>query len=291
MRFCAPAPRGGCACYAPVGGHAELLAYLVRRLLENGANTSFVNRIVDARLPVSEVIADPVHTARVLDPVANPRIPLPADLYAPERRNSAGLDLNDALVLEPFAKSLAKASRQEFSARPIVGGSEVDGNAKPVVSPADHGDVVGSVVDADEAAIDRALAAASAAQFKWDSRGGASRAAILERASDVFEAERARAGFADSPRRRTHTSRRRVGSPRGGRLSSLLRLASAQGFFSCPRVCLDRPARTTCWPCTGGVSFSAYRRGISRSRSSPDRSRLRSRPETPYLRSRPNVRR
>jgi RHH-type proline utilization regulon transcriptional repressor/proline dehydrogenase/delta 1-pyrroline-5-carboxylate dehydrogenase len=177
--------------YAPVGGHADLLAYLVRRLLENGANTSFVNRIVDARLPVSEVVADPVQTARVLDPVANPRIPLPADLYMPERRNSAGLDLNDPLVLELFAESLAEAARQEVSARPIVGGSEVDGNAKPVISPADHGDVVGRAVDADEATIERALADASAAQFKWDSRGGAARAEILDRASDLFEAERA----------------------------------------------------------------------------------------------------
>jgi RHH-type proline utilization regulon transcriptional repressor/proline dehydrogenase/delta 1-pyrroline-5-carboxylate dehydrogenase len=177
--------------YAPVGGHADLLAYLVRRLLENGANTSFVNRIVDERLPVSDVIADPVEAARVLDPVPNPRIPLPANLYAPERRNSAGLDLNDPLVLEPFTKSLEAASRQEFSVRPIVGGNESDGKAKPVVSPANQADVVGRVVDADEATIDRALAAASAAQLGWDSRGGSARATILERASDAFEAERA----------------------------------------------------------------------------------------------------
>jgi RHH-type transcriptional regulator, proline utilization regulon repressor / proline dehydrogenase / delta 1-pyrroline-5-carboxylate dehydrogenase len=177
--------------YAPVGGHADLLAYLVRRLLENGANTSFVNRIVDERLPVAEVVADPVQAVRVLDQVANPRIPLPADIYAPERRNSAGLDLNDPLVVEPFARLLEEASQQEFSARAIVGGSEADGNAKPVISPADHSDVVGHVFDADEAAIDGALARASAAQFKWDARGGVARAAILERASDVFEAERA----------------------------------------------------------------------------------------------------
>jgi RHH-type proline utilization regulon transcriptional repressor/proline dehydrogenase/delta 1-pyrroline-5-carboxylate dehydrogenase len=176
--------------YAPVGGHADLLAYLVRRLLENGANTSFVNRIVDERLPVSDVIADPVEAARVLDPVPNPRIPLPANLFAPERRNSAGLDLNDALILEPFAKSLGAVSRQEFAARPIIGGSETDGKARPVVSPANRGDVVGRVVDADEAAIERALAGASITQPGWDARGGYARATILERASDAFEAER-----------------------------------------------------------------------------------------------------
>jgi RHH-type proline utilization regulon transcriptional repressor/proline dehydrogenase/delta 1-pyrroline-5-carboxylate dehydrogenase len=177
--------------YAPVGGHADLLAYLVRRLLENGANTSFVNRIVDERLPVSEVIADPVQAARALDPIANPKIPLPADLYAPERRNSAGLDLSDVLVVDPLAKDLAAASERRSSAAPIVEGKDLGGSAKPVVNPADHEDVVGHVVDADEAAIDRAISCAASGQFEWDQRGGAARAAILERASDLFESERA----------------------------------------------------------------------------------------------------
>ena len=177
--------------YAPVGGHAELLAYLVRRLLENGANTSFVNRIVDERLPIAEVIADPVEAARLLNPVPNPRIPLPADLYQPERRNSAGIDLNDALVAEHLADSLAEASRRDLSARPVVGGKEVDGNAKPIASPADREDIVGHVLEADEAAIERALGFAAVAQSKWDAIGGGARAAVLERASDIFESDRA----------------------------------------------------------------------------------------------------
>ena len=178
--------------YAPVGGHADLLAYLVRRLLENGANTSFVNRIVDDRLPVAEVIADPVASARKLEVIPNPRIPLPADLYAPERRNSAGLDLNDPLVVEPLANALEAAAREPFAARPIVGGKEISGGEKPVTNPAQRDEVVGHVSDADEQAIERALGLAAAAQPEWDRIGGDARAAILERASDLFEQERAR---------------------------------------------------------------------------------------------------
>jgi RHH-type proline utilization regulon transcriptional repressor/proline dehydrogenase/delta 1-pyrroline-5-carboxylate dehydrogenase len=176
--------------YAPVGGHADLLAYLVRRLLENGANTSFVNRIVDERLPIEEVIADPVVSARSLDPISNPGIPLPGKLYAPERRNSAGLDLNDPLVIAPLAKGLDEASSQLHFARPIVGGKEIDGAAKPVTSPANRDDIVGHVIDADEAAIERALSLAAGAQSEWDATGGMARAAILDRASVLFESER-----------------------------------------------------------------------------------------------------
>lgn len=178
--------------YAPVGSHEDLLAYLVRRLLENGANTSFVNRIIDDRLPVAEVIADPVETAKRLDPVSNPRIPLPADLYAPERRNSAGLDLNDPSIVEPFAVALVAASSEPFHAQPIVGGREIAGSERPVTNPADREEVVGYVSDTDEATVERALGLASFAQEEWDRLGGSARADILQRASDLFEQERAR---------------------------------------------------------------------------------------------------
>jgi RHH-type proline utilization regulon transcriptional repressor/proline dehydrogenase/delta 1-pyrroline-5-carboxylate dehydrogenase len=177
--------------YAPVGGHADLLAYLVRRLLENGANTSFVNRIFDERLPVAEVIADPVAAARALSPVPHPKIPLPADLYQPERRNSAGLDLADPAVVERLAGELDAASREPANAGPIVGGRENKG-ATPVTNPARRDEIVGHVSEADEATIERALALAAGAQPGWDRRGGTARAEILERASDLFEGERAR---------------------------------------------------------------------------------------------------
>jgi RHH-type proline utilization regulon transcriptional repressor/proline dehydrogenase/delta 1-pyrroline-5-carboxylate dehydrogenase len=176
--------------YAPVGGHAELLAYLVRRLLENGANTSFVNRIVDERLPIRDVIADPVATARELDPIPNPKIPLPGKLYAPVRRNSAGLDLNDPLVVVPLGRALAAAAQQTPIARPIVGGKEGDGNAKPITSPANRDEIVGHVLDADETTIERALGLSASAQPEWDEAGGVARAAILDRVSVLFESER-----------------------------------------------------------------------------------------------------
>ncbi|MEX2129734.1 MAG: bifunctional proline dehydrogenase/L-glutamate gamma-semialdehyde dehydrogenase PutA [Xanthobacteraceae bacterium] len=178
--------------YAPVGGHEELLAYLVRRLLENGANTSFVNRIVDDRLPVAEVIADPVEAAKKLDPVANPKIALPADLFMPERRNSTGLDLTDPLVVEPLAATLEAASDELASARPIVGGDERDGTRHTVTNPARRDEIVGHVIEADAAAIDRGVALGAAAQSDWDKLGGSLRAEILERASDLFESERSR---------------------------------------------------------------------------------------------------
>src|SRR5690606_4833682 len=82
-------PERPCRVYAPVGSHEDLLAYLVRRLLENGANTSFVNRIADERLPIDAIVGDPADMVAKLDVKPHPRIPLPADIYQPDRRNSA----------------------------------------------------------------------------------------------------------------------------------------------------------------------------------------------------------
>lgn len=178
--------------YAPVGGHEDLLAYLVRRLLENGANTSFVNRIVDERLPVTEVITDPVEAVKKLDPIPNPKIPLPIDLFGPERQNSAGLDLSDPLVVEPLAKALDDASREIATARPIVGGREYEGKTTTITNPADIRETVGHVVEAEAKSIDRALTLAAEAYAAWNRLGGAARAAILERAADLYESARPR---------------------------------------------------------------------------------------------------
>ncbi|AGA33011.1 Proline dehydrogenase (Proline oxidase) / Delta-1-pyrroline-5-carboxylate dehydrogenase [Thioalkalivibrio nitratireducens DSM 14787] len=98
-----------CRIYAPVGRYHELLPYLVRRLLENGANSSFVNRIHDPRVPVADLVGDPVERAAALAPVRNPRIPVPADLFGAERRNSAGVDLNDPEVVVPLGRGPALA--------------------------------------------------------------------------------------------------------------------------------------------------------------------------------------
>ncbi len=181
-----------CRIYAPVGGHQDLLAYLVRRLLENGANTSFVNRIADDQAPVAAIIADPVEKAASLQCKANPLIPAPPDLFAPERRNSSGLALWEPSVREPLTRAIEQALAVPAEAGPIVAGEEVgQGEVVEIISPHDRSVIVGTCRFADAATIDRALDAATAASQAWDRRGGAERAAILERAADRFEGDRA----------------------------------------------------------------------------------------------------
>jgi RHH-type proline utilization regulon transcriptional repressor/proline dehydrogenase/delta 1-pyrroline-5-carboxylate dehydrogenase len=176
-----------CRIYAPVGGHEDLLAYLVRRLLENGANTSFVNRIVDEAQPVERIIADPAEEAARLTAVPHPRIPLPADLYGPGRRNARGLDLNDPATLAALAPRLA--AEGDWHAAPLVDGVPQEGRAAERFDPADRERRIGTAVEADEATIERALAAAARAAPEWDRVPAAERARLLEGAADLFEAE------------------------------------------------------------------------------------------------------
>ena len=119
-----------CRVYAPVGSHEDLLAYLVRRLLENGANTSFVNRIVDDRQPIDEIVADPVARLAGLAPKPHPRIPLPRRSLRPARRNSRGIDLADPPALTVLRDDLAAAMRQPWHAAPIIGGIEQHGRGR-----------------------------------------------------------------------------------------------------------------------------------------------------------------
>jgi RHH-type proline utilization regulon transcriptional repressor/proline dehydrogenase/delta 1-pyrroline-5-carboxylate dehydrogenase len=161
-----------CRVYAPVGSHETLLAYLVRRLLENGANTSFVNRIADESVPVSALIADPVEVARAIQPLGAPheRIALPPALYGAERVNSRGLDLASDAELARLAAGLAEATLAE-------------GSGAAMLNPADVSDEVGRVTFANAGAIEQALAAASA----YASPAVTERAAHLRRAADLFE--------------------------------------------------------------------------------------------------------
>ena len=187
------AAAGGVSCrgYAPVGGHEELLAYLVRRLLENGANTSFVNRIVDERLPPGEIVADPVATVAAYETIAHPRIPLPGQLFAPERRNSRGLDLCDAAVLRELAQAM-QAATGPWNAGPLVGGAAGSGGgARPLLDPADRRRRVGTVAEATRADVDQALVRAAAAAAGWDATPAGERAACLERAADLLEEDMA----------------------------------------------------------------------------------------------------
>ncbi|WP_096702773.1 bifunctional proline dehydrogenase/L-glutamate gamma-semialdehyde dehydrogenase PutA [Magnetospirillum sp. 15-1] len=182
-------PEMACRTYAPVGSHQDLLPYLVRRLLENGANSSFVSRLADDEIPAHVVAADPL---AVLGRIAPQPVVDPAALFGPLRRNSGGLDLSSPAVLAELDLALAAASVPE-RAVPIIGGEERgSGAAVPVLDPADHRREVGEVVEAGPAEVGQALAAARAAFPAWDDRGGEERAAILDRAADRLEAERAR---------------------------------------------------------------------------------------------------
>ncbi len=175
--------------YAPVGGHKELLAYLVRRLLENGANSSFVNRMADAEVPIAALTGDPVAELAALSPRRNPAIPLPAALFAP-RRNSAGLDLADPLVRQPLETALAAwRTKTDWQAAPtlVLPGA---GEHRDVRAPHDHAALIGTCRDATPAEIAAMIECAIAAQPDWDGLGGAARADLLEQVADLYEANR-----------------------------------------------------------------------------------------------------
>ncbi len=171
-----------CRIYAPVGTHETLLAYLVRRLLENGANSSFVNRIADPAVPVDSLVADPVEQVRAMpDPGApHPAIALPHALFA-DRLNSRGIDLASETSLAALGQALTASARIEWRAAPTFG----EGMAREVLNPADHGDVVGTVAEA--SASDAPTAVARAAASRWGETAIEKRAAILERAALAFE--------------------------------------------------------------------------------------------------------
>ncbi|HME39813.1 MAG TPA: bifunctional proline dehydrogenase/L-glutamate gamma-semialdehyde dehydrogenase PutA [Steroidobacteraceae bacterium] len=176
--------------YAPVGEHKDLLAYLVRRLLENGANTSFVNRFMDEQVPVADIVRDPISEIERLESYAHPRLPVPVALY-PDRRNSRGVDLGNPPEVEALAKELSTRRRTKPVAGPIIDGVLLPGNTHPVTNPADRRDSVGSSRDATPAEIVMAFEAGAAAQPAWNSSGGHARAAMLDKASDLLEASRA----------------------------------------------------------------------------------------------------
>ncbi|MCA6111578.1 bifunctional proline dehydrogenase/L-glutamate gamma-semialdehyde dehydrogenase PutA [Bradyrhizobium sp. CNPSo 4026] len=177
-----------CRIYAPVGSYETLLAYLVRRLLENGANTSFVNRIADPSVPVEDLVADPVKTARSLRPRGSPhdKILKPRDLYGSGRANSAGLDLSDESALALLGESLTKSALHQWEALPS--GAISRGNSRLIRNPADLRDVVGKVRDAASAEIEAALSRAAKVTAAWTSISAKERAGHLNAAADVMEA-------------------------------------------------------------------------------------------------------
>lgn len=174
--------------YAPVGGHEDLLPYLVRRLLENGANTSFVHALLDERVPVEKVVTDPIDTVEA-HPDRHAKIPTPIQVYGPRRRNSAGLDLSVKADRQRLEAAVAALDGVTLSAGPLVGGKVTAGTPPlPVVAPANEAKVVGAVSEAQLPQIDQAFRLARAAQPAWDQAGGPARAKVLRAMGDALEA-------------------------------------------------------------------------------------------------------
>ncbi len=177
-----------CRIYAPVGAHRDLLAYLVRRLLENGANSSFVNQIVDEEITPLEIAADPFKTVSTyLEGAANPGIAQPANLYGEVRRNSRGWDINDSIDIRQINSDREKFSSCKWEASPRIAGEPRDGVVVELLNPANHLDKVGTITQASEADVETALAKGHA----WQSSSPEERAAILNRAADLYEANAA----------------------------------------------------------------------------------------------------
>jgi RHH-type proline utilization regulon transcriptional repressor/proline dehydrogenase/delta 1-pyrroline-5-carboxylate dehydrogenase len=175
--------------YAPVGTHETLLAYLVRRLLENGANSSFVHRIADPDVSIDELAADPVETVRAMPVSGAPhqQIRLPGGLFTPDRVNSAGLDLSSEATLASLASALREGMDVSWRAAPPPALANA-GETRPVLNPGDHRDVVGLVTEVREIAVADAVGLAGAAAVSWAAVPAVERAACLARAADRLQA-------------------------------------------------------------------------------------------------------
>jgi RHH-type proline utilization regulon transcriptional repressor/proline dehydrogenase/delta 1-pyrroline-5-carboxylate dehydrogenase len=184
-----------CRVYAPVGTHETLLAYLVRRLLENGANTSFVNRIADHSISIQELVADPVLTIENMATqegafgLPHPRIPLPRDLYGSERVNSSGIDMANEHRLGSLSSALLATAHNEWVAGPLLGGLAAQGTPSPVRNPSDHRDIVGYVQEACLDDVSTAIESSLITGPIWQATPPSERASILDRAADQMESE------------------------------------------------------------------------------------------------------
>ena len=190
QRLSERAPGLGQRVYAPVGGHRELLAYLVRRLLENGANSSFVARAADPAVPVEELLARPQALVETPAQARHSRIPLPRDLFGPARRNAPGLAFGDGAALRRLTDAVGAATGPT-EATPIIDGIAATGHRRAVISPIDA-TVLGSVIEAGPDIAARAMEAAARGFPAWARMPAGERAACLERAADAFQREQAR---------------------------------------------------------------------------------------------------
>lgn len=178
-----------CRIYAPVGTHKDLLGYLVRRLLENGANSSFVNRLADDKTPVESIVFDPVSRVTSLAAKPHPHIPLPKDLYG-DWQNSQGIDLSNPKELAELKRRMEEAEKEKWVAGSIVNGKALTNkDAEAITSPSDNDRIIGHVNKASEADVEEALSTAAAIEKKWAETPVSERADILERAADRFQQE------------------------------------------------------------------------------------------------------
>ncbi|MGR9459399.1 trifunctional transcriptional regulator/proline dehydrogenase/L-glutamate gamma-semialdehyde dehydrogenase (plasmid) [Rhizobium leguminosarum] len=178
-----------CRIYAPVGTHETLLAYLVRRLLENGANSSFVNRISDPETSVESLVADPAEIVAGMPVVGaqHEQIALPEALFGASRKNSVGLDLSNERVLEALSVNLSASARRTWQAKPILADGSETGTTRPIINPADHRDVVGSVTELTVEDANRIVKMAYETLPEWSAVSATERAACLDRAADIME--------------------------------------------------------------------------------------------------------
>jgi RHH-type transcriptional regulator, proline utilization regulon repressor / proline dehydrogenase / delta 1-pyrroline-5-carboxylate dehydrogenase len=183
-------PNLTCRVYAPVGGYSDLLAYLVRRLLENGANSSFVSVASDPAVPIDTILRRPQSWIADSFHARHSHIPLPCDLFGEVRRNSAGVEFGDRASLESLLVE-TRAGQQSTNAKPLIDGVAVAGRERVVNSPID-GKPIGTVQEGDQAIVAVALAAATASFRSWNATPVADRAAALERAGDLMEQDRGR---------------------------------------------------------------------------------------------------
>lgn len=183
--------RTRCRIYAPVGAHSDLLAYLVRRLLENGANSSFVHQLTDEEVEPEEIAHDPLEAVEKQGPAANPAIARPAAIFGAGRRNSKGLDISDPVTLAAVDRARAEfAGTDRWHAKPVTRAAGY-GKQRQIVNPAKPDEIVGTVHEAAAKQVATAVRIAVDAQPVWAKRPVAERAAILNRAADLYEANAA----------------------------------------------------------------------------------------------------
>ncbi|MBU2935542.1 MULTISPECIES: bifunctional proline dehydrogenase/L-glutamate gamma-semialdehyde dehydrogenase PutA [Pacificibacter] len=176
-----------CRIYAPVGAHRDLLAYLVRRLLENGANSSFVNQIVDETVSAKDIVRDPIALAEAGGFQPGTAIVCPSDIFAP-RLNSRGYDITDPLEIAKIASGRAPfAAPYQWSASPITSASYTCGTTRDLFNPCAPREQVGTVGEADEALAQSAVGLAVAAQAGWAQTEPSVRATVLRKVADLYE--------------------------------------------------------------------------------------------------------